>query len=89
MISTERNDARIHAIRKRPEMALEALRMAIEGGWRLHTWYYLDMDPNLESIRDTPEFARLSTFVKSDLEKQAERVEELKSSGELALLSLN
>ena len=79
------NDARIHAIRKRPDMALEDLRTAIEAGWRLHTWYYLEMDPNLESIRDTAEFARLSTFVKSDLEKQAERVKELKSSGELAM----
>ena len=80
------NDARIHAIRKRPQMALEGLRTAIEAGWRLHTWYYLDVDPTLESIRDTPEFVRLYTFVKSDLEKQAERVKELKASGELALL---
>jgi len=80
------NDARIHAIHKRPEMALEALRTAVEAGWRLHTWYYLDMDPNLESIRGAPDFAQLSAFVKADLEEQAERVQELKLSGELAQL---
>jgi TolB-like protein/Tfp pilus assembly protein PilF len=77
------NDVRIYAIQRRPEMALEALREAVESGWRLHTWYYLDMDPNLESIRGTPEFAQLDAFVKADLEKQAERVRELKASGEL------
>lgn len=80
------NDVRIYAIQQRPETALEALREAVESGWRLHTWYYLDMDPNLESIRGTPEFAQLDAFVKADLEKQAERVRELKASGELVSL---
>ena len=78
------NDARAYAIQKRPEMALDALRTAVEAGWRFQTWYYLDMDPNLESIRGTPEFARLNAFVKADLEKQAEHVRELMASGELA-----
>lgn len=78
------NDARIYALQQRPDMALAALLEAVESGWRLHTWYYLDMDPNLESIRGTPEFARLNAFVKADLETQAERVRELKASGELA-----
>ena len=80
------NDARIHAIQRRPEMALDALKTAVEAGWRLHTWYYLDIDPNLESIRDTAEFAQLTAFVKADLAKQAEQVKELESSGEIALL---
>ena len=78
------NDARIYALQQRPDMELAALLEAVESGWRLHTWYYLDMDPNLESIRGSPEFARLNAFVKADLEKQAERVRELKASGELA-----
>ena len=65
-------------------MALEALRTAVEAGWRFNTWYYLDMDPNLELIRGTPEFTEINAYVKADLEKQAERVRELKASGELA-----
>jgi hypothetical protein len=44
------------------------------------------LDPNLESIRGTPEFARLNALVKADLERQAARVKELKASGELASL---
>ncbi len=80
------SDARAYAIQKRPEMALDALRTAVEAGWRFHTWYYLDLDPNLESIRGTPEFARLNALVKADLERQAARVKELKASGELASL---
>ncbi len=78
------SDARVHAIQKRPEMALAALRTAVESGWRFHTWYYLDLDPNLESIRGTPEFGRIHALVKADLERQAERVKELEASGELA-----
>jgi TolB-like protein/Tfp pilus assembly protein PilF len=80
------SDARIYAIQKRPEMALDALRTAVEAGWRLHTWYYLDIDPNLDSIRGTPEFAEINAIVKADLARQAERVKELESSGELAML---
>ena len=78
------DDARIHAIQGHPEMALEALRAAVEAGWRFNTWYYLDMDPNLDSIRGAPEFAEINAFVKADLAEQAERVRELKASGELA-----
>ncbi len=79
------NDARIYAIQQRPERALGALRSAVEAGWRLHTWYHLDLDPNLEPIRGTPEFAEISTLVRADLERQAERVRELEASGELGL----
>jgi TolB-like protein/tetratricopeptide (TPR) repeat protein len=77
------NDARIHAIQQRPEQALDALREAVDAGWRLHTWYYLDLDPNLEPIRGTPEFAAIDAIVEADLARQAERVRELEASGEL------
>ena len=77
------NDARVHAIQKRPEKALDALRAAVDDGWRLHTWYYLDLDPNLDSIRGMPEFAEIAAIVEADLKEQAERVKELEASGEL------
>ena len=79
------NDARAYAVLGNTEKALDALRTAVDAGWRLHTWYHLDLDPNLESIRGTPEFAEISALVKADLERQAERVRELEASGELAL----
>lgn len=78
------NDARAYAVQGNTEKALDALRTAVDAGWRVHTWYHLDLDPNLESIRGTPEFAEISAFVKADLERQAERVRELEASGELA-----
>jgi tetratricopeptide (TPR) repeat protein len=80
------DDARIYATQGRTEKALEALSQAVESGWRFQTWYYLDLDPNLHSIRDTAEFARLRAIVESDLQNQAERLRELEASGELALL---
>jgi hypothetical protein len=78
------NDARAYAVQGNSEKALDALRTAVDAGWRLHTWYHLDLDPNLESIRGTPEFAEINALVKADLEQQAERVRELEASGELA-----
>lgn len=76
-------DVRIYALQRRPEEALGALRGAIDEGWRLWTWFYLDHDPNLESIRNEPEFQRLYADVKADLASQARHVQELRASGEL------
>ncbi len=76
-------DVRIYALQQRRERALEALQQAIDEGWRLWSWFYLDHDPNLESIRHEPEFQRLYARVREDLESQARRVQELRSSGEL------
>ena len=81
------NDARIHAIRQRPDEALHALRTAADSGWRFQTWYHLEFDPNLESIRGTPEFAAIDAAVKADLAAQAERVRELEASGELGAMA--
>lgn len=76
-------DAQIFALQQRPRRALEALREAIDAGWINFSWYYLDRNPNLESIRDDPEFRRLKQKLQQDLAIQARRVQELKASGEL------
>ena len=78
------NDVRIYAIQQKPERALAALRQAIDEGWRLHVWYHLERDPSLDSIRGTAEFDELHAIVIADLDEQAQRVRELKASGELA-----
>jgi len=76
-------DVRVYALQQKPERALAALREAVDEGWRLWSWFYLERDPNLDSIRDEPEFERLYAEVRTDLASQARRVEELKASGEL------
>jgi tetratricopeptide (TPR) repeat protein len=76
-------DVRILALQQRPERALDALREAVDGGWRLWSWFYLENDPNLNSIRDEPEFQRLYAKLRADLAIQAQHVQQLQASGEL------
>ena len=78
-------DVHIFALQQHRQRALDALRQAIEEGWRLFSWYYFEHDPNLDAIRGEPEFDRLYEIVKADLADQAKRVQDLKASGELGL----
>ena len=82
------SDVRIYALQQRPELALAALRQAMDEGWQFLTWFYLDNDPNLDSIRDDPEFKRLYAEIKSDLAIQARRVRDLKASGDIGPVAL-
>ena len=77
-------DVRIYSLQQRPEQALNALRQAIAEGWRIFSWVYLLHDPGLDAIRGEPEFQRLYAELQADLAAQAERVGDLKASGELA-----
>lgn len=77
------DDARIYALQGRPDLALSALRTAKEEGWRILTWYFLDRDPTLESLRDRPEFRAIRDEIRADLSAQAENMLALRASGEL------
>lgn len=79
------DDARAYASIGKNELALNRLRTAVDEGWRMLTWYHLDRDPSLASIRDEPEFEEIRAHIQMDLAAQAERLNELKSSGELPL----
>ena len=72
-------------LQNRPQMALAALREAIDLGWRYLSWYHLDLSPNLDSIRDTAEFKRLRKLISDDMAAQAVRTRELRESGDLKL----
>lgn len=76
-------DVRIFALQQRRQLALDALQQAVEEGWRIFAWFYLDHDPNLDSIRDDPTFQRIYSRLKSDLVEQAKRVDELRASGDI------
>lgn len=78
-------DARVYAVQGKTDLALAALREAIDEGWRLLSWLYLDLDPNLDAIRDSSEFRQLRQEVRDDLAVQAERAADLRASGDLRL----
>jgi TolB-like protein/Tfp pilus assembly protein PilF len=73
----------LHALRGDKEKALAALREGAANGtrflWRLQLLY----NPNLESIRDTPEFAAVVAEIEADMAAQLARVREMERNGEL------
>ncbi|MDH3430311.1 MAG: tetratricopeptide repeat protein [Gammaproteobacteria bacterium] len=77
-------DVKIFALQQRRQLALDALSQAIDEGWRIFSWLYLEYDPNLDAIRDEPGFQALHAEVQQDLAAQAERVRDLRASGELS-----
>lgn len=70
-------------LRGEKEKALAALREGVASGtrylWRLQLLY----NPNLESIRDTPEFAAIIAEIEADMAVQLARVREMQRNGEL------
>ncbi len=73
----------LHALRGEKQQALAALRKGAANGtrymWRLRLLY----NPNLESIRDTPEFAAIIAEIEADMAEQLARVREMERNGEL------
>ena len=67
----------LHALRGEKEKALAALREGAAKGtrylWRLRLLY----NPNLESIRDTPEFQAIVAEIEADMAAQLARVREM------------
>jgi len=77
------SNVQILALQGKKTEALAALRLAADGGWRTLWWYYLQYDPNLESIRDEPEFQAILTEIKADMSAQMQRIREMEQSGEI------
>ncbi len=76
-------DVKIHALRGDKQKALSALRQAIDEGWRGLWWYFLERNPNLESLRGEPEFQAMVAEIEADMAAQLERVREMERNGEL------
>jgi len=65
------SDVQIYALRGDKAKALVALREAEKAGWRGAAWrYYRDIDPNLASIRDEPEFKAVFADIERDMARQ-------------------
>jgi TolB-like protein/Tfp pilus assembly protein PilF len=67
-------DVRIHALRGDSDLALQALRRAVDENWRSHWRYFLDVDTVLEPLRSLPEFDAIYRDIAADMAAQLERV---------------
>ncbi len=68
-------DVQLHALRGENTKALSALREAEQAGWRGPLWrYYRDHDPNLDSIRNEPEFKAVFADIERDMAQQRARL---------------
>jgi hypothetical protein len=77
-------DAVALALRGDLEESLAALRQAVDAGWRLDWWYYLEQDPDLEPLRGDARFQALQREIEADMASQLARVREWESAGRLA-----
>ena len=77
------SDVQILALQGHKAEALAALRLAADEGWRSLWWYFLQYDPNLESIRSEPVFQAILAEIKADMSAQMQRIREMEQSGEI------
>ena len=77
------SDVQILALQGQKAEALAALRLAADEGWRSLWWYFLQYDPNLESIRSEPVFQAILAEIKADMSAQMQRIREMEQSGEI------
>jgi len=77
-------DVRILALQNRNEEALEALRVAVDDGWRFLVWYFMNHDPILDTLKSEQSYKDIYAAVEADLSAQARMVQALIDSGELA-----
>ena len=75
------DDVRIYAVLGDNGAAIDALRDAVEQGWRAGWRYHLDHDLALESLRSEPEFRALREEILADMERQRRLLDD---SGETA-----
>ena len=79
------SDVQILALQGQKAEALAALRLAADEGWRSLWWYFLQYDPNLESIRSEPGVpGALWIKSKTDISAQMQRVRAMEKNGEIS-----
>ena len=76
-------DVQVLALQGKNQEAIAALQQAADDGWRSLWWYYLQYDPNLNSIRGEPEFQIVVAEIQADMASQMQRVREMEQSGEI------
>jgi hypothetical protein len=72
------------ALNSDKKAALDALRDAVDDGWRIDVAWSLD-DENLSSLRDDAEFQAIVAEVEDDMATQLEAIKALPDMGEFDL----
>jgi TolB-like protein/DNA-binding winged helix-turn-helix (wHTH) protein/Flp pilus assembly protein TadD len=78
--------AQIYALQGEKTKALASLRQTLDkgrwvwGAW----WYYADHSPNLDSIRNEPEFQSMMAEIRADMAEQLAQLQEWVANGEFA-----
>jgi len=76
-------DVLIYALQDKDDKAIAALTYILDKGWRAQSWFYLERDPNLDSIRDEPLFQAALKEFKAEMAAQLQRVRTMDANGQL------
>ena len=84
--------AQIYALQGEKTKALASLRQAMDKDWWVWMlwgaggawWYYAEHSPNLDSIRNEPEFQSMMAEIRADMAEQLAQLQEWDANGELA-----
>jgi tetratricopeptide (TPR) repeat protein len=77
-------DVEVHARQGETQQALDALRSAIDEGWRRTWWAQLEGSPHMYSLLEVPEFKAMMTEIRADMSTQLTHVSEMEANGEMA-----
>lgn len=79
------DDVSIYAIQGEKQLALTTMRQAIDEGWRVASWFVLDYEPNLSSIRNEPEFQVMREEIRKEMAEQLARVRTTRRDDEVCV----
>jgi len=74
-------DVMIYSLQGNIQQSLAVLRQAVDQGWRVG-WMLLELEPNLEPLRDSPQFQAMVEEIRTDMASQLKRVRMLEQDGE-------
>jgi tetratricopeptide (TPR) repeat protein len=68
------SDVRIHALRGNSDLALAALKTAVDEGWRYEWRFFFEIDSILEPLRSEPAFEAILAVITRDMDEQLQKV---------------
>ena len=76
-------DVKIYTMQARKDMALAALRQAVDEGWRLIWRINLKHDTSLAALHSEPEYRAIVAELEAEMAAQVKRIREMEAKGEL------